>query len=223
MALAIAVASSLVAVALARQPTTAPAAATAPSTRPVTVDLTSPKSTLLSLGKAFEEGDVDAVLACCDVGKGERLIREMTPLMKPSYQLDALLREKFGEGLDHMPMIGTPMRPDEIKDGTVEETGDTAVVKVGQETFPMQRRDGRWRMTSPESAEITDAEIDDALAEMRPEYERTNVAVDAVIQGVKSGRFADRKAAEAELKQRLAEADSAAPRSPTDGRIRQPQ
>ena len=180
--------------ALAAAPATGPTSA--PATRPVDVDLSSPKATLVSLGNAFEQGDADAVAKCfVDNALLRETYQRIMPLLTPSYRLDATLRKKFGKGLDAVPNGSALFRADMIDAAVVKIDGERATVTFFEaQEWLLRRVDGRWLLDPGEDEGVTREAVDAMLAMGKEAFEPINKAVAEALRGIEAGRLTSRQA-----------------------------
>ena len=186
------------------EPTTTGPATTRPTTLPaaeVGLDLISPKATLISLIRAFAANDSDAAAACCGDESMQQFARAMTPVFAPTFELDALLREKFGMGLGSPPTEWMLIRPGEVEAAQVEREDGRAVVTIGVNTFELRPGDdGKWRIHTMNDKRLTDEQIEAAGRELLRLYKPVNEAIEEVTRDVRSGRLTTRVAAEGALR-----------------------
>ena len=189
------------------QPATRPT--TAPATRPAGVDLSSPKATLVSLGGAIERGDLDAVAATFADPSAGIVWRRLTPLMTPSYRLDALMRRRFGKGLDAVPNGTALLRADTLDAAQTTRDGDRAKVTLFEvQEFELARQpDGRWLNVTDEDGRVPPDEArqiaEQLVAIAKEEFDPINAAVGEAIRGVESGRLSSRRAVLDELERKV--------------------
>ena len=166
-------------------------------------DDTDPKSVAIAFYTALGRGDAKAARELSIAGPREQKWIDANAAMNGGFKrLYAAALEKFGPQGAKRFAEKSPAEhsADLVEKSPARQQQEEAGIIVNEQTgaaILLTRHDGKWRMDWPQSAKDKD---------LRPQtelYTRMAAALNAVADGVKSGKYADAPDAERDLKARL--------------------
>lgn len=179
-------------------------AAHAPTTRPIKVDLTTPRGAIRSLSSAVDAQDGAAILKvfyAADASERE-LAAAFSELILAGKRLGESARDQFGAVGDSLGSgVINPAELAKIDQAELRENGDRAtLIPVGQ-SRPLQfRRSGNdWQLVVRDFANA-----DDNLPRQASLLKRVARVFDEVTAGINAGNFASSQEAEAAIQTKLA-------------------
>ena len=181
---------------LTSQPATTPA--TAPTTRRVEVNLSTPLDAMRSSARAMRDGDGDAFAACADAidDKGRRSLAAMGRWVTSGGRLERAVRARFGEAqsvnvLDAVPVVFNPwgigaFGLEELERARPEDVriqGDRATLRTRNVEMVVKRVGNQWKLPMPGGGDAPDVPVE-LYARAADLYER-------IAQQIESGKYTD--------------------------------
>ena len=181
------------------QPTTSAAA-----TRPVVVDLSTPRAAAKTLFLAIRAKDLAAVSATLDAPDREsEIIGAMAELLVASSRMSEAGTKRFGKTGD--PLGRPALTPNDVgaaEQAKVNEDGDSATVQIPGQARPMnfRRRGGQWRLAADA---LTGGDAANVPPQQLKLIRNMAIAMNELARDIENGKYQTSSEAERYVQEKL--------------------